>query len=61
MYLDEGSSYITIKNNWTEKEKYMKNANGPGNAWENNGPMVSEKIKNAAGLEPAYKDLLNNF
>jgi hypothetical protein len=58
MYLDEGSSYITIKDNWTEKEKYMKNANGPGNVWENNGPMVSEKIKNAAGLEPAYRDLL---
>lgn len=60
MYLDEGSSYITIKDNYTEQEKYMKNANGPGNVWENNGPMVSEKIKNAAGLEPAYKDLLKN-
>jgi hypothetical protein len=58
MYLDEGSSYITIKDNWLEKEKVMKNANGPGNAWENNGPMVAEKIKSAAGLEPAYKDLL---
>lgn len=60
MYLDEGSSYITIKDNYTEKEKYMKNANGPGNVWENNGPMVSEKIKNAAGLEPAYRELLKN-
>lgn len=59
MYLDEGSSYITIKDNYTEKEKYMKNANGPGNVWENNGPMVSEKIKNAAGLEPAYRISLN--
>jgi hypothetical protein len=59
MYLDEGSSYITIKDNYTEKEKYMKNANGPGNVWENNGPIVSEKIKNAAGLEPAYKKQLN--
>jgi hypothetical protein len=25
----------------------------------NNGPMVSEKIKNAAGLEPAFQALLN--
>jgi hypothetical protein len=58
MYLDEGSSYITIKDNFLEKEKVMKNANGPGNVWENNGPGVSEKIKNAAGLEPAYRDLL---
>jgi hypothetical protein len=58
MYLDEGSSYMTIKDNWLEKDKIMKNANGPGNVWENNGPMVDEKIKNAAGLEPAYRDLL---
>jgi hypothetical protein len=55
MYLDEGSAYITIKNNWTEKEKYMKNANGPGNTWENNGPMVADSIKNKAGLEETYK------
>jgi hypothetical protein len=57
MYLDEGSSGITIKNNFLEKDKVMKNANGPGNLWENNGPMVDEKIKNAAGLEPAYSSL----
>jgi hypothetical protein len=57
MYLDEGSAYITIKNNWTEKEKYMKNANGPGNTWENNGPMVADSIKNKAGLEESYKGI----
>lgn len=58
MYLDEGSSYITIKDNWLEKDKIMKNANGPGNVWENNGPMVSDSIKNAAGLEAEYRDIL---
>jgi hypothetical protein len=26
--------------------------------WTNNGPQVSEKIKNAAGLEPAFQALL---
>jgi hypothetical protein len=49
LYLDEGSSYITVRNNWCPVEKFLKNANGPGNVWENNGPEVSEEIKNAAG------------
>ena len=58
LYLDEGSSFITVRDNWCPAEKFMKNANGPGNVWENNGPLVSEKIKNAAGLEPAFQALL---
>ena len=49
LYLDEGSSFITVRDNWCPAEKFLKNANGPGNVWENNGPQVSEKIKNAAG------------
>ena len=57
-YLDEGSAYITIKDNWCPAEKVMRNSNGPGNAWENNGPKISESIKKAAGLEPAYQYLL---
>ncbi len=44
LYTDEGSSNITIKDNWTPEEKYLKNANGPGNVWENNGPQI--KITN---------------
>ena len=57
LYLDEGSSGITVRNNWCPAEKFLKNANGPGNVWTNNGPQVSEKIKNAAGLEPAFQKL----
>jgi len=57
-YLDEGSSYITIKDNWSPALKVMKNANGPGNNWENDGPVVSDSIKNQAGLQPAYQYLL---
>ena len=49
LYTDEGSSNITMKDNWTPEEKYLQNANGPGNIWENNGPQVSELIKNRAG------------
>jgi hypothetical protein len=59
LYLDEGSSHITVRDNWCPEERFLKNANGPGNVWKNNGPMVSEEIKNAAGLEPAFRDLLN--
>ena len=49
LYTDEGSSNITVCNNWTPSEKYLQNANGPGNVWKNNGPQVSEAIKSAAG------------
>lgn len=49
LYTDEGSSNITLRDNWTPSDKYLKNANGPGNIWENNGPQVSEDIKNKAG------------
>lgn len=51
LYTDEGSSFITVKDNWTEGEKFLKNANGPGNVWENNGPMVGDSIKVKAGIE----------
>ena len=50
LYTDEGSSYITVRNNWTPSEKFLKNANGPGNTWENNGPDVSENIRQSAGI-----------
>ena len=59
LYTDEGSSFITVRDNWTEGEKYLQNANGPGNVWENNGPKVDSVIRERAGLEAEYKDLLN--
>lgn len=57
LYTDEGSSFITVKDNWTPQEKFLQNANGPGNTWENNGPMVADSIKTRAGLKPEYKHL----
>ena len=51
LYTDEGSSHITIRNNWTSTEKYLKNATGPGNTWENNGPQVNDSIRNNAGIQ----------
>ena len=59
LYTDEGSSFITVRDNWIEGEKYLQNANGPGNVWENNGPKVDSVIRERAGLEAGYKDLLN--
>lgn len=59
LYTDEGSSFITVRDNWTEGEKYLQNANGPGNVWENNGPKVDNVIRERAGVEAGYKDLLN--
>lgn len=50
LYTDEGSSCITVRNNWTPSEKFLKNANGPCNNWENNGPEVPDSIKAKAGI-----------
>lgn len=60
LYLDEGSSYITVRDNWCPEERFLQNANGPGNVWENNGPNVSDQIKTTAGLESKFRDLLGD-
>ncbi|HNZ68947.1 MAG: right-handed parallel beta-helix repeat-containing protein [Bacteroidota bacterium] len=57
IYLDEGSSYIQVKNNRTEKEKFFSNTPGPGNVWENNGPDVTEEVIRAAGIREPYRDI----
>lgn len=58
LYTDEGSSGITVKDNWTPSQKYLQNANGPGNEWSNNGPQVNETIKRNSGLQPDYQYLV---
>jgi hypothetical protein len=55
LYTDEGSSFITVKDNWTPSTKFLQNANGPGNEWTNNGPQVNETIKRNAGLTSSYQ------
>ena len=59
LYTDEGSSFITVKDNWCPEEKFLQNANGPGNEWINNGPMVNDSIRRKAGLQPEYKWIKN--
>jgi len=60
IYFDEGSSYIRAVNNWTEKDKFFSNTPGPGNEWINNGPQVDVAIKEKAGLEIEFKDLVES-
>lgn len=61
IYLDEGSSYIRVLDNWTEKDRFFSNAPGPGNDWKNNGPLAGEDIKREAGLRQQYRHLLEEY
>lgn len=54
IYTDEGSDYFTVKDNWLERGEISKNQNGSHNTWGANNNTVSEKIKNAAGLDAEY-------
>lgn len=56
LYCDEGSSFITVQDNWCPAEKFLRNANGPGNTWQNNGPMVHDSIRTNAGIRPLSSD-----
>lgn len=60
LYTDEGSSYFTVKDNWTPSSKFLQNANGPGNLWSTNGNLVADSIKRNAGLQQNYRYLLAN-
>ncbi len=57
LYTDEGTTSVTVRDNWCPAPRFLKNATGPGNLWENNGPQVSDAIRAAAGLEPAFRAL----
>jgi hypothetical protein len=59
VYLDEGSSFITVRDNVlqsTGDRGVFQNANGPNNFLTNNGTQ-SSSIKSFAGLEPAFENI----
>lgn len=58
IYTDEGTSGMTVRNNWTLSEKFLQNSTGPGNIWENNGPIVNDSVRKNAGLQQPYQYLL---
>ena len=43
---------MAFRDNWTEGEKFLQNANGPCIIWENNGPSVGDEIRGRAGIRP---------
>jgi hypothetical protein len=57
LYTDEGSAYMNVKDNWTPSEKFLQNANGDSCVWMNNGPSVSQTIKQSAGLQTTWQHL----
>lgn len=59
IYFDEATDHYTVENNWCPQERFDSNSPGPNNSWKNNGPEVSENIKQAAGLTPKWKYLKN--
>ncbi|MFM2232275.1 MAG: hypothetical protein RJB31_976 [Bacteroidota bacterium] len=61
LYTDQGTSGLTVKNNWTPAEKFLQNANGPDNVWQNNGPSGNDDIMAAAGLPNELKDFFRPY
>lgn len=61
IYPDEGSSYMVIRDNWFDTDKKLINTKAYGITWERNGPETAGAIRDAAGLQPAYRDLLNSL
>ncbi|RGN50871.1 MULTISPECIES: right-handed parallel beta-helix repeat-containing protein [unclassified Bacteroides] len=59
IYFDEATDGYRVENNWCPEARFDSNRPGPVNVWTNNGPMVSEEIKSAAGLLPEYGYLRN--
>ena len=58
IYPDEGSSYMIIRDNWFETDQKLINSKAYGLTWERNGPDTPAAIRDAAGLQEPYRDLL---
>ncbi|WP_104383824.1 L-rhamnose mutarotase [Sphingobacterium sp. HMA12] len=58
LYTDEGSAYMNVSNNWFPTNKILKNANGPGVEWHDNGPDAAAEVPQQAGIQSRYLELL---
>lgn len=58
IYPDEGSSYLVVRDNWTATDQKLINSKAYGLTWERNGPETPAAIRDAAGLQEPYHDLL---
>ena len=56
IYLDEASSWMTIRDNWCSEAKFGQNQPGL-NHWENNGPQVNDSIKAKAGIQEHWQHI----
>ncbi len=54
IYLDEASSWMTIRDNWCSDAKFGQNQPGM-NLWENNGPQVNDSIRQKAGIQQDWQ------
>lgn len=60
LYTDEGSSHLTITNNYTAESRFLQNANGPFNHWHQNGPDVWNDSIASAGPLVAFEPPLRS-
>jgi hypothetical protein len=56
IYLDEASSWMTIRDNWCSLPKFGQNQPGL-NLWENNGPQLNDSIKLKAGIRAHWQHI----
>ncbi len=58
LYPDEGSSYMVVRDNWTATGQKLINSKAYGLTWERNGPDTPVAIRDSAGLQEPFRDLL---
>ena len=51
IYFDEATDGYTVENNWCPEKRFDSNQPGPHNVWKLNGPDVSKKIRQSAGIQ----------
>ncbi len=61
IYLDEGSDHFLVEDNWTEGVKFSTNRTGENNVWRRTGPHAPREVRENAGLQRRFRDLLESL